>query len=194
MKRRLISIIVLLFLFSCSGNKAFYNISINKVELSNDVKQSSDAKISNIYSNGKSVCKYEDDKIKISWELLKKQLNFTLLNKGSLSIKILWNDAVYVDENNSSSKVMHFGVKYINRNEIQPDAILAPNAKINDTYIPTKNIYFTRGEYGGWSESNLFKRNDKTLVGKHVRVLLPIEISGNRYEYFFTFNISNIAS
>lgn len=193
MKKLFLSVLVIIVLSSCSGNKAFYNIALRSVEFSNDVAESEDATICNVYSSGKSICKFNDDKIDISWELRKTQLDFVMLNKSNVSLKILWNEAIYVDENNESSRVMHVGVKYINRNEMQPSSIIAPHAKVSDIVIPTNNIYYIRSRYGKWGESNLFERNDKSLIDKKVKVMLPIEISGLKYEYYFTFNISDIA-
>jgi len=86
---------------------------------------------------------------------------------------------------------MHVGVDYAGKNEKRSDAILAPMSKINETVVPSKNIYPVNGEYGGWVCSNLLKRDKTSLLGERIKVLLPIEVKGKRFDYYFTFNISS---
>ena len=61
---------------------------------------------------------YEDNIISILIMGGKKQFEFSLTNKMTNSIKIVWDEASLVDENNMVSKVVHKGVKYINTQEM----------------------------------------------------------------------------
>jgi len=192
MKKVFIVILLIIVLSSCSSNRAFYNITLNDVVCLNEKISVDESNIVNVFNvKENSTSKYEDRSISIVWELQRKQLCFALENRKEIAIKILWDEAVYVDEANQSYKLMHVGVDYAGKNEKQSDAILAPMSKINETVVPSKNIYPVNGEYGGWVCSNLLKRDKASLLGERIKVLLPIEVKGKRSDYYFTFNISS---
>jgi len=192
MKKVFIVILLIIVLSSCSSNRAFYNITLNDVVCLNEKISVDESNIINIFNVDENcTSKYEDRCISIVWELQRKQLCFALENRKKTAIKILWDEAVYVDEANQSHKLMHVGIDYAGKNEKQSDAILAPMSKINEIVVPSKNIYPVNGEYGGWVCSNLLKRDKASLLGERIKVLLPIEVKGKRSDYYFTFNISS---
>ena len=72
---------------------------------------------------------------------------------------------------------------------------------MNDVIIPTDNIYFVSGQYGGWRELNLFNFkldtnnldiSKQAVVGKSVKILLPVVIEDVKNEYVFEFKIEDI--
>jgi hypothetical protein len=139
--------------------------------------------------------------IKIFFIKIYKKFGFTLQNKTDHSIKIIWDEAVYVDPNGSSGRVMHAGVKYIDRNNPQPPTVIVKNANIDDMIVPTDNIYYVSGQYGGWRTKPMLPNRANTqeelnaltqqYIGKEVRVLLPLEIQGTVNEYIFTFKVED---
>lgn len=142
---------------------------------------------------------YQDSLIGIAWIPTGEGFNFTLENKTDYSMKIIWDEAAFVDANGQSQRVMHEGVKYADRNSSQPPTIVVRGGNISDIVIPTNSISYTSGEYGGWSNSGVIKpykaasRNDlmpaKENIGKNMQVLLPLEIQGTVNEYLFTFEV-----
>ncbi len=203
-----ISIYSLLFatvLVSCMAYQGFYKVGLKKVERSqNDKEKYGESKIVNFEIDGKISYAYKDDMIEIVWIPAATQFNFTLRNLTDHSIKIIWDEAAYIDQNGSSRRITHAGVKYIDRNNPQPPSVIAKNANIDDVIIPTDNIYFISGKYGGWSKKPLFdnKANTKEslnkitkqYVGKEVRILLPLKIQKVVNEYIFTFKVEAFIS
>lgn len=55
---------------------------------------------------------------------------------------------------------MHSGVKYIDRNNSQPPNIIPKNASLSDVIIPTDNIYYVSGQYGGWRDGQVVQFPD----------------------------------
>ena len=114
-------------------------------------------------------------------------------------MKIIWDEAAYIDQNGSTQKVMHSGVKYTDRNSSQPPSVIIRGAQIEDVVIPNDNVYYISGQYGGWRIRPLFQSfaaNQAELntvssqyVGKEIRVLLPIEIKGVTNDYIFNFKV-----
>lgn len=136
---------------------------------------------------------YTDSLINVFFTYDSKSISFELTNKAKKSIKVIWNEAAYISYTNISGKVMHAGIKYIDRNNDQPATSIIGGAKISDIATPTDHVSYSSGSYGGWNTSNLFpspgKKDEKTLIGKQVRLLLPILSEGKQLDYVFTFDI-----
>lgn len=130
-----------------------------------------------------------DDNMSISWSSGQSQLDFVLENRTDQTMRIPWDEVVYVDESGVSNRVMHAGVKFINRDQSMPPSILVKGGKLDDTIIPSSNVYYESGRYGGWRQSALFTA---ASVGKQIRVLMPMVIGEKKHEYLFTFLIGPI--
>ena len=185
-------------MFSSCGSLfkvTFYDVSLSAVESPADAKiKYGDTKIVSFEEDGQSKYRYEDDYINISWYVGLKQFYFTLKNKSDYSLKIPWDDIVYVDVDGDTKRVMHSGVKYTDRNASQPASIVPKNASISDVLLPTDNVSYN----SGWIEGYLFPQYTKQedaanskVLGKNIRVTFPIIIQDVQNEYTFEFSINN---
>ena len=196
-----------LLLTSCGTTyMATYDVALAKVESPADVKKNfGETKVVLVKENNMNKYRYEDDYIDITWYVGTKNLYFTLKNKSGHSIKINWDDISFVDINGTVGRVMHNGVKYIDRNNSQPATTIPNGAKIDDVLIPTENVYYispTRYTSGGWNERNLIPSYYKSkeamdaeansYVGKTMKVLMPISVEGVQNDYTFEFEISHL--
>lgn len=205
MKKSIFVLVLATMLTSCMTYQGFYNLGLQEVERPENAKERyGESKIINFEEEGKTKYSYEDELIKIVWLPLSTQFAFTLENKSDHSIKIIWDEAVYVDENGSSGRVMHSGVKYIDRSNPQPPTVVVKKAKIDDMVVPTDNIYYISGQYGGWRTKPLFPNSATTqeelntltqkYIGKTVKILLPLQIQETVNEYIFSFKVENFIS
>lgn len=187
---------------SCLTYKGYYNVGLEEVDRPENAKeQFGESKLVTFEEEGVSKYSYEDDLINIVWLPLTTQFSFTLKNKTDHSIKIIWDEAVYVNENGSTGKVMHSGVKYTDRNNPQPPTVVVKMAKVDDIVLPTENVYYMSGQYGGWRTNPLFPNkaiNQEELdvltqkyINKTVSVLLPIQIEDTVNEYLFKFKVNS---
>ncbi len=176
-----------------------YSISLASVESPLDAKRTfGDTKVVSLDDDGFSKYRFEDDYIEITWAVTHKNFLFELKNKTEYTIKINWDDVCYVDVNGKAGRVMHSGVKYIDRNSSQPATIIPKGASISDLLLPTDNVSYG----GGWSEKPLIEyvyydeamKNTiaPTYVGKQMSVIMPILIENVQNEYIFVFNIDGI--
>jgi len=168
---------------------------------------------------------YEDGLMRLSFLFPEEGItgiNFSMENKTDHSIKILWNEAAYLDEDNSSHRVIRHGVNYSEKDQPQPPSIIIPQSKLEDIVHPTD--YVEWGDVLGqpkWREKPLLptgaatmwnskwaefpanreealkeqeKRNDeaKKIKGKKIGILLPLQAGGVINEYIFTFEITDI--
>ncbi|MFR9542772.1 MAG: hypothetical protein SNH27_12030 [Rikenellaceae bacterium] len=205
MKQILLSLIAVVSMTSCSFKPYLsYNVGLSNVEAPADVKeQYGDTKIVTLDVEGKTNYKYEDDYIDISWFVGSSQFSFVLKNKSDYSIKIPWDDVTYINTAGSVGRVMHSGVKYTDRNASQPASIVPKGATLSDIVLPTDNVYYVSGQYGGWRTSKLFNflidKNNIAItatpyIGKTVKILLPVLIEDVRNEYVFEFRINDITA
>lgn len=185
---------------------SIYNLSLSSVESPVNAKERwGETKISHVFHGGLEKYCYEDDYIKIFWYVGSTQIGFDLTNKSLYTMKINWNEMVYIDENGRAERIMHTGVKYVDRNESQPHTIIPKNSTIVDSVIPTKNISYDNtntilfGSSGKWVEAPLFPTfysKDEVLesgmLGKRVKIVFPIIIQDITNEYTFEFKIDDI--
>ena len=193
-------------LTSCGAFKnyiASYSVGLSSVESPADAKQQfGETKVVTFNEEGVSKYRYEDDYINIVWYVGLKQFNFTLNNKSGHSLKINWDDISFVDTKGQVGRVMHSGVKYTERNNSQPATTVPKGASISDILLPTENVYFVSGQYGGWRENYLlpcvyqtpeaFNAGASSLVGKTMTIMMPIMIENVQNDYTFTFNIEKL--
>ena len=193
-------------LTSCGAFKnyiASYSVGLSSVESPADAKQQfGETKVVTFNEEGVSKYRYEDDYINIVWYVGLKQFNFTLNNKSGHSLKINWDDISFVDTEGQVGRVMHSGVKYTERNNSQPATTVPKGASISDILLPTENVYFVSGQYGGWRENYLlpcvyqtpeaFNAGASSLVGKTMTIMMPIMIENVQNDYTFTFNIDKL--
>ncbi len=123
----------------------------------------------------------------------------------------MWNNASYICEKGESHKVIHSGVKYINRNEPQKPLVIKEKEEIMDFIFPADYVNYSterwieRPSIGrGWEEKPLlpnskrggdpqeFLEDAKSYIGKTMKVLLPIKSEDVTYSYIFTFEVKDV--
>jgi hypothetical protein len=198
----------MLMFTSCGTFKSYvasYSVGLTSVESPTDAKQQfGETKVVNFNEDGVSKYRFEDDYIETVWYVGSKQFNFTLKNKSGHTLKINWDDVSYVDTKGQVGRVMHSGVKYTERNNSQPATTVPKGATISDLLLPTDNVFYVSGQYGGWRESYLIPCIYQTkealdssasdYVGKTMTIMMPIMIENVQNDYTFTFNIDELIS
>lgn len=185
---------------------ALYNIPLRKVETrsSSINKEYEDDLNILVDDNGIVNSTFEDENIQIIWRCDGKRFWFTLLNKTAYPITIDWDNINFIDINSEANRVIHKGIKYIERNNAQLKTVVPRQSKISDFLVPSKNCVFHRGGYFGgaeWVENYLYpcvykKKKDMNdegpnLVNNSMRIDFPIEINGETYSYSFEFLIKD---
>ena len=170
-----------------------YKVRLREVEQPENVKeQYSKSKITIIAEENETKNSYEDDFIKIIWLPALTKFSFTLENKSDNSIKIIWDEAVYIDEDSTSHRVIHSGVQYVDKEKAQPLTVIVKKTKINDLVAPVDYIYYvnpSKYSSGGWRDLPLFSAEKSD--GKTVKILLPIQMQETINEYIFSFKINH---
>lgn len=143
---------------------------------------------------------YEDDYIRIGWLVSREQFDFRLHNKTSHTIRIIWDEASFVDLNGSSHRVIHSGIKFVDKNKPQPATVIPAGSYVDDLLVPEDNIYLPN-IYQGWqtkslvpsfsNEKEVLLRDAQSFIGKKLKIVLPVQIEDTTNDYQFTFDILN---
>lgn len=129
---------------------------------------------------------YVDNVIEIIILGNSEEFSFDLKNVSDNSIKIIWNEAVFVGLDGNTSKIMHTGTKYSQKDGDQPATVIIRGAKISDVAVPTSNV-----RYSNWSKKWMTDSMYPKKKGDdgQVRLMLPIQIKETINEYVFVFDI-----
>lgn len=172
-----------------------YATALVKVEKPED---SSDrySEVKSITDAGVDKYSFNDSIINIVIFGTPEQFNFVLQNVAPHSLKIIWNEAAFVGLDGATSKIMHTGVKYSQREGDQPATTVIKGAKIDDLACPTSNVYYDEGTrigystYGnGWKTRSMLPSEYKGKEAGEIRLMLPIQIKDVVNEYTFVFKV-----
>jgi hypothetical protein len=203
----------------CTGYMAVYSFSLQEVERPEKADQRYGSKTIDILNNDKKYKFYfEDEMMRISWDVNVMSISFSLQNKTEHSIKIPWDEAAYVDENGRSHRVLHGGVKYSDRGQPMPPSVITRMSIFEDTVFPADYIDWNKGSgysAGNWSKKSLFSptldiicklskgvywsfedfdKAAKSNIGKTFQVLIPVQIENTVNEYIFIFKIEDVST
>jgi hypothetical protein len=131
---------------------------------------------------------FQDENIMIDWKIGNTRFHFSLTNMSDHFIRIPWDEAVYVDQNSKVRRVIHNGIAFERKGESQPFTVLPQGASIDDFLIPVDNIVAGNNNYASWREVYLFYDKQQN-VGQEVKLVLPVMVQGNRFDYVFTFKV-----
>ena len=119
-----------------------YNFELTRVERPAEVsKRYGEIKISPVDDKGVTKYSFDDNLVNVVWLVTNDDISFVLENKTDYSMKIIWDDAAFVDSKGQSQRVMHSGVKYTDRNNSQPPTIIVRKGKITDIVQPVDLVY-----------------------------------------------------
>lgn len=86
---------------------------------------------------------FDDGKIQAIFIVGEKDLNFTIKNLTSDPMKINWDEASLIIYG-ESKRVMHKGIKFIDRDAPQAPTVIPGNSSIDDLVLPTDNVYLEK--------------------------------------------------
>jgi hypothetical protein len=131
---------------------------------------------------------FEDSLLSVVWMPTDEQVYFWLDNKSQHTLKLNWDETVFVYPSGVSARVMHEGVKYLDRNSSQPPSVIPRGGSLVDCLNPTDRVYFG---YSAWHTLPYVHPSD---VGKDFRIVVPLQVEGVTNEYTFQFHVNSVDS
>ena len=133
---------------------------------------------------------YEDNYISILIFGGSQQFRFNLKNVSDYSIKLVWDDAVFVSTSGLSSKIMHGGIRYSQRDAPQPASTIIRGAALDYIACPIDNVYYDT-LLEEWRIRSMFP-SDVQFETKHISLMLPLLIQDVVNEYIFVFDVNYV--
>lgn len=119
-----------------------------------------------------------------------KEFVFNLTNKSQNSIKVVWDDAVFVNIDGASSRVMHSGIKYSQKEAPQPSSTIVRGSSLEDVACPIENVRYS-SSLKEWVTDSMYPKYPSSDI-KQVSFMLPIQIKEVVNEYLFIFDVKYI--
>lgn len=181
---------------------AQYDVSLIEVQRPTDAQSRfGELKISPLDTSQGKVFHASDGLITVLWNGPGTQLVFDLLNNFEIPIKVMWDEAAYVDITGFTHRVIHNGVKLADRNSSQPPSVIPTQGRLNDIVYPSDLVSYSGSRYG-WAQPPMFpcmpgmvcpeaqRQRTTAHTGLTYRVLLPIQVEKDTYPYTFVFRVS----
>jgi len=131
---------------------------------------------------------YQDLSVKITF-VITRQVGFRLENKTGSPIEIDWNHASFIDFESTAHRVMHEGVRYIERDKPLASTVVPPGANVTDVLIPVDSVYYESGIGGGWKTVDTLPVSLRLFDGKTIGIYLPLKIGTASKNYLFSFRV-----
>lgn len=162
--------------------KGYYRVSLESVDVN-----VAGGEIVNVQGANKfTYPTYEDENIGIKFVFEPTHIDFTLQNKSNSSLRIIWDDAIYVGgPNGVSDGVFHSGIRLIDRDKSQTPSIIVKGTMLSDVIITKSGVSFSTS-FGRWMYNYILYWQHHL---KNIKLLLPIEKNGVTYEYLFNFSV-----
>ena len=123
----------------------------------------------------------------------------TLKNKTTEPLSINWNNLSWVDFSGDAHKLIHAGVKLVDRELPQTPTVIPPLARITETLFPSDHIILVSSDWTRvplWSaHASVLKDNSltlKKLEGASMSLFMPLEINGKVVNYNFIFKVEKL--
>jgi hypothetical protein len=128
---------------------------------------------------------------------------FELRNKSADFIEVAWDQSVYIDECGNSSRLIRGSLALDEKDRAQPNAVVPPGAKLQETIFPLSHI---ESKGGKWKQQPLLteevlyedgssapKTPAPDLTGKELRLYLRLLIGDLKRNVPITFKIAGMA-
>ncbi len=156
--------------------RGHYNFSLTKV----DKPRSQNVRKGTLTKNDT----YEDNIISIKWYEESMLFNFNLKNKTSNTMKVIWDEALIVNFDGFTERILHKGADLEALQKSQQPAIIPSQAQIADFFWSEKYFGGRRliAGYGGGNNGGINE-------GKQMKLTLPVQVGSATYTYTFTFTL-----
>lgn len=163
---------------------------------------------------------YEDGLVAVRIGVIHNAFRLNVRNNTDQSIKLIWDETSFIDLDGTLSRVMHIGVKYVDRNASQPPTVIPAQQRLADDLFPTNRVWFRPASAhlaAGYQNGPLLKpayalgggvvqagepvpaapdsftTAVRSQVGRRFAVVIPFEANGVKNEYTFWFRVNDAA-
>lgn len=185
---------------------ATYDISLISVDKSTGAKKMGEQRIETVAEEGTARFYFEDETVRIKWLPSPYDIVFVLNNKTDGPVRIVWNEARFIDEKGASHRLIHSGTGYEDRNNSHPPTVVAARGALEDFVHPADYFQWEKWsskQQGYWKRAPFMPTKVKgtaeelrtkaePFVGKTFQVILALRVDDVQNDYVCTFKINNV--
>jgi hypothetical protein len=191
---------------------ASYDISLISVEryIAGTKKIYGEQRIEAVIEEGISRFYFEDEMVRIKWRPTPYGAVFVVNNKVDRPVRIVWDEARFIDEKGVSHRLIHSGIAYEERNDPQRPTIVFGRGTIEDFVYPADYFQWEEGgsrrsskQQGYWRRASFMPTQIKgtaeelrmkaePFIGKTFQVKLALQIDDVPNDYVCTFKINKV--
>jgi hypothetical protein len=128
---------------------------------------------------------HETPEFMIAFNVIPEQVGFELLNKSQAAIRILWDECAYIDPTGRSFRVIHQGVRFVDRDKPMASTVVPPGASIRDLVYPASSVTWTGSR---WQQERLY--DPRMTTPFTFGVFLTMETDGRKLSATYKFAAS----
>lgn len=120
-------------------------------------------------------------------------------NNSGKSVKVLWDDGAFIDQDNQAHRIVHAGIKITDKEKAQVPSVIPDDSNIGDTIYAADCLRWNSRK-GDWDylpivwDKEFTSEEEATEYIRNmspVKLLLPMESNGQVTEYLITFKEKN---
>ena len=128
---------------------------------------------------------YEDNIISIKWKEDRQIFNFSLKNMTSGMMKVVWDEALIVNFDGFTERVIHKGADLNALKQSQQPSLIPSKAQLAD-FFWSERYYGGNRLLDGYGGSKYKEENN----GKRMSLILPVQVGNVSYIYTFIFEMN----
>ena len=137
----------------------------------------------------KSSPAFDDGIISVVFSPSNDQIVFLLRNQTESPIRLDWDQMAYVDFDGSSHRVIHQGVRLMQKEAPQPPSTVAPGSSVQDFIYPSDRVSWN-STISEWMQAPIWPSIPSP--GQQFGIFMPIEVDGKTKNYQFTIKVADV--
>lgn len=188
--KKTLTLLLLLITFSSCTTTRYYLESTNKL-----IDTSANIELNEVSLKGAI---YSDEYVTIIPNAEDVSINLVIANNHNSSIRVLWDNAAYIDSRGNAHRIIHLGVKLVDKEKAQVPSVIPKGAQIEDLVVPADCVEWVDNswkvsplEYNEFSTMDMAEQELNMYINfperSSSKLLLPIEINDKKVEYTLSF-------
>lgn len=136
---------------------------------------------------------FKDATIAVSFTVDGQSIQMHLTNLLDREVKVLWEDAQFTDVNKQTSRLMHSGIRFQDRNNPLPVQVVTPRASVQEGIIPINRVFFSQ-QKKAYETKPLLPVDSEAgaqLKGKTINLFIPVQVDRSIIPYNFKIEITD---
>ncbi|HEY6330643.1 MAG TPA: hypothetical protein VI756_15000 [Blastocatellia bacterium] len=142
--------------------------------------------------------RYSDQFLSVAFDMTLQNIPLAIRNLTNRPMTLDWNQVSYVDINGIAHRVIHNGIRFMEKEQPMVASPIPPGATLSDLIYPADLIQMETNIFGHdphWNQPDLFPKADSReaaafYTSRRIGIFLPITWDGSVHDYQFTIEMT----